>query len=68
ELCEENTRLKQELFLVKSIHSTTSINSKTLLTNFYNGPSVSSEKQIDNDEKLDIVYEKVCLPIKVIFI
>ncbi|CAF1091110.1 unnamed protein product [Adineta steineri] len=65
ELCEENARLKQELFLVKSkpipsIHSTTSTNSKILLTSFYSGPSVSSEKQIDNDEKLDIVDEKAC--------
>ncbi|CAF1242114.1 unnamed protein product [Adineta steineri] len=68
ELREENARLKQKLFLVKSksmpsIHSTTSTNSKTLLTSFYSGPPVSSEKQIDDDEKLDIVDEEVGLSI-----
>ncbi|CAF0843944.1 unnamed protein product [Adineta steineri] len=77
ELREENARLKQELFLVKSksmpsIHSTMSTNSKTSLTSideciqtsFYNGPPVSSEEQIDNDEKLDIVDEEILAQIE----
>jgi hypothetical protein len=72
ELREENARLKQELFLVKSksmpsIHSTMATISKTSLTSidecmqtsFHHESSTSPEEQIDNDEKLDIVDEEV---------
>jgi hypothetical protein len=72
ELREENARLKQELFLVKSksmpsIHSSMSKISKTSLTSideciqtsFHHEPSLTPEEEINNDEKLDIVDEEV---------
>jgi hypothetical protein len=72
ELREENARLKQELFIVKSksmpsIHSSISTISKTSLTSideciqtsFHVEVSTSPEEEINNDEKLDIVDEDV---------
>ena len=73
ELREENARLKQELFLVKSksmpsIHSSVSTISKTSLTSideciqtsFHVESSTSSEEEeLNNDEKLDIIDEDV---------
>jgi hypothetical protein len=72
ELREENARLKQELFIVKSksmpsIHSSISTISKTSLTSideciqtsFHVEASTSPEEEINNDEKLDIVDEDV---------
>ena len=72
ELREENARLKQELFIVKSksmpsIHSSISTISKTSLTSideciqtsFHVESSTSPEEETNNDEKLDIVDEDV---------
>ncbi len=72
ELREENARLKQELFLVKSksmpsIHSSIPTASKTSLasidesiqTSFHAESSTSPEEETNNDEKLDIVDEDV---------
>ncbi len=72
ELREENARLKQELFLVKSksmpsIHSSIPTVSKTSLasidesiqTSFHAESSTSPEEETNNDEKLDIVDEDV---------
>ncbi len=81
ELREENARLKQELFLVKSksmpsIHSSISTISKTSLTSidesiqtsFQVGSSTSPEEETNNDEKLDIVDEDVNQLIKTLFL
>jgi hypothetical protein len=81
ELREENARLKQELFLVKSksmpsIHSSMATISKTSLTSideciqtsFHTEPSVIPEEEINNDEKLDIVDEEVIQLIEFILI
>ncbi len=72
ELREENARLKQELFIVKSksmpsINSSISTISKTSLTSidesiqtsFQVKSSTSPEEETNNDEKLDIVDEDV---------
>ncbi len=72
ELREENARLKQELFIVKSksmpsINSSISTISKTSLTSidesiqtsFQVESSTSPEEETNNDEKLDIVDEDV---------
>ncbi len=79
ELREENARLKQELFLVKSksmpsIHSSISTISKTSLTSidesiqtsFQVESSTSQEEETNNDEKLDIVDEDVNQLIKIL--
>ncbi len=79
ELREENARLKQELFLVKSksmpsIHSSISTISKTSLTSidesiqtsFQVESSRSPEEETNNDEKLDIVDEDVNQLIKIL--
>jgi len=77
ELREENARLKQELFLVKSksmpsIHSSLSTISKTSLTSIdeciqtslHVESSTSPEEETNNDEKLDIVDEDILVQIE----
>ncbi|UJR34049.1 hypothetical protein I4U23_021461 [Adineta vaga] len=72
ELREENARLKQELFLVKSksmpsIHPTIPMISKTSLTNIDEGmqtsfrlePSTPNDDDLNKDESLDVVDEEV---------
>jgi hypothetical protein len=82
ELREENARLKQELFIVKSksmpsMHSSISTISKTSLksideciqTSFYVQSSTSTEEEeINNDEKLDMVDEDVNRLIEFLFL
>jgi hypothetical protein len=76
ELREENARLKQELFLVKSksmpsIHPTISSISKTSLASVDEGiqtsfliESSTPEEELNNDEKLDTVDEEVSISIR----
>jgi len=77
ELREENARLKQELFIVKSksmpsIHSSISTISKTSLasideciqTSFHVETSTSPEEEINNDEKLDTIDEDILAEIE----
>ena len=73
ELREENARLKQELFLVKSksmpsIHSSVSTISKTSLTSIdeciqtsihVQSSTSPEEEELNNDEKFDIIDEDV---------
>ena len=68
ELREENARLKQELFLVKSksMPSIHSINHKTPLTNIdeciqtsFQNVSSTPEEELNDDEKLDTVDDEV---------
>ena len=77
ELREENARLKQELFLVKSksmpsIHPIVSTISKTSLTNIDECIQTSfqiqtSEDELNNNEQHDIVDEDVKHSIKFVF-